>query len=317
MKKIISFSIKFLITIALLAYIFNKIPLLEVIDAITSANLIFIAAGLLLIPPSFFVEAHKLKILTDEQKMSASVSKIFEITMIATFYSIFLPGYLASGAVRWYKLSRPNKKHAEALAAIAYNRLFDSINIILLGIFFLLAAKPPNSSSLVGISLIIILIALLAIHFLAFNKHISSYIVKNIDHMTFFPQTIRRKISKFLNSTGKYHSLKKKPLIKMLVFSHTRNILDILAFYLFAVSLNLNISMLDLGWIRTFVYIITLLPISISGLGVREGTLIYMLGAYEISPLNAVAFSLILFGRNLIAGGLGGLFEAKNLLRSS
>ena len=53
------------------------------------------------------------------------------------------------------------------------------------------------------------------------------------------------------------------------------------------------------------------LPISIAGLGIREGTLLGLLPLYGVVPSAAVAFAFLLLARILILGIGGGLLEAR------
>jgi hypothetical protein len=57
-----------------------------------------------------------------------------------------------------------------------------------------------------------------------------------------------------------------------------------------------------------------MLPISVSGFGVREGTLIALLAPYGVGGTAAVAFSLLLYSRNLLLALVGGVLETGNLL---
>jgi hypothetical protein len=51
-----------------------------------------------------------------------------------------------------------------------------------------------------------------------------------------------------------------------------------------------------------------MVPISISGLGVREGLAVYFFRLYDVSPANAVATSLFLFVINTILPALVGTY---------
>lgn len=60
-----------------------------------------------------------------------------------------------------------------------------------------------------------------------------------------------------------------------------------------------------------------MLPISFAGLGVREGTLVFLLQPYGVSATDAVALFFLFFARALLVAGIGGLFEAKNIFLPS
>ena len=93
-----------------------------------------------------------------------------------------------------------------------------------------------------------------------------------------------------------------------------KHLLGILSFYLFALSLGMDLSIVSVGWVRSFIVIISVIPISISGFGIREGSLIYLLQPYSVSAPEAVALSLLFFSKSLIVGVIGGLLEAKTLI---
>jgi len=83
--------------------------------------------------------------------------------------------------------------------------------------------------------------------------------------------------------------------------------------FLLALSIGLNLSFLDLGWIRSFIVIITMLPISFSGIGVREASLIVLLQPYSVSSSDAVALSFLLLGKIILFGTIGALLEARDI----
>ena len=103
-------ALKFGITIAILYYIFTKIPVTEVVRSIRQARPLYIAVALALAILTTFISACRLKILTDRQDMSLTISRITEINFLTTFYGLLLPGYFASGVIRWHRLSQAEKK---------------------------------------------------------------------------------------------------------------------------------------------------------------------------------------------------------------
>jgi hypothetical protein len=57
-----------------------------------------------------------------------------------------------------------------------------------------------------------------------------------------------------------------------------------------------------------------MLPISISGLGVRELTFVSILTQYGVPPASCLMLSLVLFSRNIIFAIAGGLYELKRIV---
>ena len=74
---------------------------------------------------------------------------------------------------------------------------------------------------------------------------------------------------------------------------------------MFSLALNLPLDFFDWLIIGTLVNIVSILPISLAGWGVREGIMITLLMGYGVSTEIALAISL-LYGLSLIGIGLPG-----------
>lgn len=315
MKKWFSLILKLSLASLILYYIFTAIPFSEVVKSIISSKVSHIVIALLITLFAICVEAYRMKILTDKQAIGLSTFQIIDINLITSFYGLFLPGYLAGGAIRLYKFSQPENKWTEALVSITFNRLIGTTVLVSLGILFWVLDPKSNSNYIAGLILFIVLSGLLVMYFLIFDSKVSSFLRKYLGEINLFliPRIMRSKISKLLISTSQYHSLSRSLLIYVLGLSLISHLIGILSFYLFALSLGINISYINIGWVRSFMLIITMLPVSFAGLGIREGTLVFLLQPYGVSATDAVALSFLFFARTLLVGGIGGLFEVKNL----
>lgn len=314
----VSRILKLSISVGILYYIFSIIPFREVIASIKTVNLIYIVIAFSVVFVSLFIAALQMKLLTDRQGMTLSLGKIFQINLIARFYSIFLPGQLAAGVIRWHKLSRPDNKRAQAFASITFNRLVDTIIIVIVGILFWFDSVSDTDYK-IGLVLISILFVLLSIYFLLFNvrgyKFLYGHKVKL--NLIPIPLVFQGKIDKLLSSITRYHDLSQSLFASVVALSLTKRLLGILSFWLFALSLGIEISFINICWVSSIILILNMLPVSFSGLGVREGALIVLLQPYGISATDAVALSLLLFARAIMVGGIGGLIELKDLLLTS
>ena len=67
-----------------------------------------------------------------------------------------------------------------------------------------------------------------------------------------------------------------------------------------------------MGWVQTIIIIVNTIPISISGIGVREGGLIFLLKPYGVSGAEAVALSFLVFARNVAISLIGGVLRSGN-----
>ena len=86
-------------------------------------------------------------------------------------------------------------------------------------------------------------------------------------------------------------------------------IFDILASYYMSRAISLNLPLIVLFVVIPIVYITTVLPISLGGLGVREGVLTLLLARVGIPASDAITFSLALYLNRVIIALFGGLLQ--------
>ena len=86
-------------------------------------------------------------------------------------------------------------------------------------------------------------------------------------------------------------------------------LVGVLAFYLLSRGLNIEITFADWSWIVAALTLALFLPLTIGGLGVREGTLIGILAMYGCEKETAVAISLIGFSFVLMLAAIGAVLS--------
>lgn len=80
-------------------------------------------------------------------------------------------------------------------------------------------------------------------------------------------------------------------------------------------ALDLEVGLLGLAWMRGQVFLATLIPITIGGMGVREAGFVGFMALYSVDGVDALGFALALLGVQLALAALGGLLEMLEQLR--
>jgi uncharacterized membrane protein YbhN (UPF0104 family) len=73
-----------------------------------------------------------------------------------------------------------------------------------------------------------------------------------------------------------------------------------------ALALDMSLSYIQVSYAVAIGSLVTLLPISISGLGTREAAIIAYLGTAGVSDEQALGFSLLVFATFYVGGGILG-----------
>jgi len=311
MKRGILWLLKLTVTILILTYIFSIIPYASIVAALNRLDVTVMLYLIPIILISFLVAAGQLKVFTDNHQMHVSFIKIVAINFSTEFYNLFLPGSLAGGAIRWHKLSKDNKKRAEALAALVLNRVVNTLTLALFGLICWMVDRTVITHEYYGFFFFVLSVGLLILYAFLFSPYVST-IFQLISGQTFFqslPLPIVRGCAKLLQAALEYQKLSLGEHSLILFLSFVWHMLLGLFFVLLARAIDIDLSFESLGWIRAILGFLLLLPISISGFGVREGAIIFLFGYFGIVPATALAFSLLVFSRTLLLGLIGAFVE--------
>ena len=101
------------------------------------------------------------------------------------------------------------------------------------------------------------------------------------------------------------------------MLSIIKDLLEVLVAYCFARACNIDLAFITIAWMQAIVSLLILLPITLSGLGVREGALVLMTARHGVTAPLALTWSLLIFAGTVAVAAIGGLIEAKVLWRKT
>jgi len=312
MNKKVIFLLKLLFSAILLTYIYTKIPLDKIFNSIGSANYLLIIAALLLMIPVVTLSAYQTTILVKAQNCSMPLKEVIKIYLATSFYAFFLLGSLSGGAVKWYKFSKFMHK-SSAAAIVFFNRFLEIFVVLMLGSFYSIISLNILKNNTLIITFAIIF-SVLGFGYMLFACSTASNKLMKILQKISTTSFIIKKISNLLNALIKFHELKFRDHIKIISIMVIYHLINLTSLYLLAIALDISVSIWVLGWIGAVITLLSLLPITFSGLGIREGSLVYLLGFYGVAPYSAVALSLLALLRIISVASSGGLIELKDFI---
>ena len=305
--------LRFVVAIGIIVFLITKISIPDVINSLFSAKIHYVIPAIILNLISWYLASYMLKFLSEMQGFAISTYRALKITLSTLFYGLFLPGgNLTTGTIKFYMLSWKDKKLSEGLVVVALDRVFATMALCVVGIFFWMISIPEDSSLLV-LSMIFILLALTVFCLLIFfdrDHRVIKWLLSLVNKVYASP-----KLNRFVESLSGLGRIPLRSLIFMVGISLASHLINVFVFFLLLKSMDLGVSLVSIGWIRSLVVLVTMIPISISGMGLREGSFIILLGAYGISEDSAFAYSIIVFAvTRVLPGLLGGLFETRTLI---
>ena len=88
------------------------------------------------------------------------------------------------------------------------------------------------------------------------------------------------------------------------IFAH---LVAVISIYLLSLSLDLDIALIYFIAVLPLAWLLTMLPISIGGIGVREGAVVFLLVSLGFKSPDAIAISVLMIFQILVQTILGGI----------
>jgi uncharacterized membrane protein YbhN (UPF0104 family) len=295
--------LRYVIAAAILWFFFSQVDAASVWSAIRRADLAWLGAACAASIVLQWTIALRLRQLIVAQDIELSTAELFEINLATTFYGLFLPGGNFTGlAVRFFRLGKRGGDLTGAGVALLIDRIVATISLCVVGIAFWLLERPSGTLAifLVMVGCTVAMVLLCA----AITARLP------------LPRPLARWGDKLHLAMRKWRTMSPAAHMHVMILGVASHVIGIVVFVCLAWSLQLHVAFISLGWIRSAVILATMIPISIAGLGLREGAMLATLAAYSISDADALAMSLLVFGVvMLLPGMIGGAFEARRLLR--
>jgi uncharacterized membrane protein YbhN (UPF0104 family) len=255
-------------------------------------------------------------VLLTAQGVSARVGQTFAINLAAFFYNLFLPvGGVGVAALRLQRLSTESTgRLTAAFTAIVCDRLTAVAGLGLVGLACWTIdphPKPPGGL-LVLLGGVATIVFLVAPRIVPRGARRLARDLQTSGAGTWWSAGLGR-VAAALRSVAR---LSPSALAAILGISVLAQIPGIVVFSVLGDGLGLAVPLLSMAWVRSVVVVLSLLPISIGGVGVREGALVVTLGAFGVPAADALALSILVFATTILAPGLaGGVVEAAHWLR--
>lgn len=247
----------------------------------------------------------RLYCIAKKLKLNESFGMLHQLTWIGVFFNQLLPGGIGGDAYRIYTLAR-NNDLVTSSAAILWDRILGILCLWLLSAGLLLTIKLPSHMQLLATTIyclifVSIIFLILFIRYPLFQKYKPvAYIWK-------------------IFATAKCIIRAPRALITT---SISMSLTNFLAFYLLVIALKIPLNFAESSVIFTLSLIVIMIPLSISGWGLREGFLTTCFAALGLPPELGFTLGVLQGLLMLTTGSIGAMFylfakKTKNSLANS
>jgi uncharacterized membrane protein YbhN (UPF0104 family) len=228
--------------------------------------------------------------------------------LIGNFYSVLLPGVLGGDVVRAaLGRTKTGGTAATVLASVVIERGLGLWGVTLIGAFgaFAIVLQMPLSFDIallllsplmaVGIPLVFWLAYVLASRVGRAKKGLG-LVGKGIEMVQQFARCV--------------HELPTGLTMRTLLFSTAFQASEIFIYVYFGHVMQIDVPFAFYLFVIPLVYLATVLPISLGGIGVREGVLVWFLGIAGISASEGVLLAFLVYMNRVLVGAIGGGVQA-------
>src|SRR4030042_2793538 len=303
-KKILSILLRIGISLALLIFLLRQVDKKALWEIISSAHKGMLAFAFLAFFLNYLFCLFRWKMLLKTAGINIPLKRVIIAFSGGIFFNLFLPSTIGGDLVRTVDLSVYTGKPKEITATVFLDRLSGYFGLGLISLLALGLGYRHIQDRSVLAAIFIINIILVAILLVLFNNFFYAKINKLLHSPT--AGRIREAITSLHQEMHIFRN-HKSVIWNNLLVSVLIQITGPVVFYLTALSLGLKINIIYFLIFIPIIGGITLLPISIGGLGLRDASAIYFFAKIGLAKNLALALSLLNFFFVLVCGLLGGI----------
>ena len=304
MKRALITILKVVVSLGLLAYLVQRAGLVEMIAVFRSAKPAGLMLALLVYLATVILISWRWRILLVSQNLNISFGRLVRLYFIGFFFNNFLPTSIGGDIYRVLGAGRHSGRRATVAASVLVERLMGMLAVAVLAILAaVVVVRQLADGGVRGLTLGfgIVMLILAAVFFHRSTFALAERLIRRISLWGLGGRLLR------LHDALNMFKQKKSALVTVFFLSLIYQLLIVLFSFLVGRALGLTVPLRYFLLCVPFTVIISLVPISINGLGVRESGYVFLLAKIGTSGSQAVSLSLLIYGLSLLASVVGGI----------
>lgn len=283
----IRYCIKLTVSISIIAFIAGGIDWQTFMEIVKDADPVLVTTAFILLVIERLWAVFKWRFLLIHQNVPVSLWRLFCIYTIGAFWGLFLPSSLSTDVVRGYYLSQKTSDSAMSGASVIMDRMMGLFSLLFICLISVAMYSASFDSS---VSLYIIGLTALSIiaGLLAHRETVPDLLEERF--LFFSEKPLGRKLVAMHRA---FLSFKRFPMIMLGSFCYSciLQVIRVITIYVTAKAFAVDAQMLTFFLVVPVTMIIIMVPISIGGLGVREGSFVALFSLVNIGLNESFAIS--------------------------
>ena len=284
-----------------------SIDVKSISEIIKKLNVEYIIPFVLLRFLTISLISFRLQCVLSKQNLNYNLIGVIKLYFIGRFYSQFLPSQYGGDIVKAYIVSKDEQKKTPAFSSILFDRLLGIIsNFFLVFVIVLIFMDELSFLGSMRYYLVLVPVVFMAGLYLFSRKPTVNMVCNTFKRLKF--REIGIKIEEFFRSVV---SFKKDKFFLLTVFflSLFMQIINYSSFYTISLMTNMTVHWRYFFIFSPIIFMLTVLPVSLNGIGVRESGNIFFFAKVGVAANQAFSYSLLILFAFVIEGIIGGVIN--------
>ncbi len=301
--------VSLLLAVALIAIILRSISLAEIRDALQVMNVSYLLLAYSLNVIMVTLLALRWWILYGVDDNRPAYRYLLKVSFVGVFFNNLLPGTFGGDIYRTLHMARQEDgetRLSRSLAVILLDRLTGLLGMVLIGATAVLLNDVIDLPGHVGLwTFVFVAIFGLALY-LSMNRYVYELMIRLFfwlpGHYLSFIETRVNHLYERMAVFNDHKAL----VFFALVVSIIQRVVWFLGCYLVSQSLHLDISLLLIFIVLPIIEVIRTLPLTMQGIGIREGLYVLFFGSAGITNSEATLLAVLIYALLSLNGLFGG-----------
>ncbi len=303
-RRLATGLIRVVVSLGLLAFLLAQVDLGEIAGALARADWRFLGAALALYLAGVVLRAYRWQGLMRALGYPATLSRLTVLYFVGAFFSNLLPTGVGGDVVRAFEVARDGAGAAPGASSVLVDRVAGLLTLLAMALVALIPGYRLVTPQVAAFIAVVCLGSFAGVGLLALADRWRGW-AQRLPGVAFLAR--HQALRDFYNSFRAYG---RPALTRALLISLAFNVLLIVVNILLAWAVGVRVSP---WYFVLFVPIISftlVLPISVSGLGVREGAYVLLFVQAGVPAALALTISLAFYALNVVVGVIGGVMYA-------
>lgn len=316
-KKRLSVVIRLGATIVLFTILFRSISWSTLLASFAHVHHPELLIGLSIGTLGIVISSYQWRVLLQGETIRFDLADLINLYLVGTAFSHFLPTGMGGDAVKAVYVGRESGKSEGSVSAVVMSRVTGFFGMLLIAIVVLIFQYKHFSLSVM-------------LWFLTLSLIVGGMIFGAVFFVTLLPKIFKGKwtqhrifasasnIGKALSATAK----RPRSLGIATIYGTVFWIIACLNYYTYAIAIGMHIPLYFYFVAIPLVSLVTFLPISINGFGIRESAFVYIFSTVHVTSTTALLLALLMDAQVLFFGVVGGclyfsISSQKNIKKDS